>query len=115
MRVNGISFGSEVLRAECSGQWGIGSEGNSSCQLLTAAIERWMEDHPAHHVSTIEVDYRAVDFRWGDGPVSSLVPFFGQRIESFRLVASPANKEALLRLIQTCQSPGFEVVDPGDA
>ena len=115
MRVENLAYDSGVLRATCSGEWDAGSDGNPSCQLLTETIQCWLDEHPQQRVSMIEVDYRDVDYTWGDGPVSSLVPFLQRDIKSFRLLPSPANRDALLSLVQSSSLPWFEVTDAPDA
>jgi hypothetical protein len=75
MQVDNIDFIDSVLVVKCSGVFGIGSEGNPSGSLLTKSIDEWMLSHPDERVEELVIDYSDVEYSWGDGPVSSMIPF----------------------------------------
>ena len=76
MEILGLSYRDGVLEVICSGRYGVGSEGNPSGRLVATSIEGWMADHPDQPVSRVTVDYRKVDYSWGDGPIWSVIPLF---------------------------------------
>ena len=101
---------SGTLRVECSGEFGVGTAGNPSGDLLTQAIRRWIAEHKDGPVVEIEIDYSCVDYSWGDGPVSSMVPLFSDGIAKCRIIASADNCGPLKNLLEHCNLPQFELV-----
>ena len=99
MRIHSVDFDHSVLSVRCSGVFGIGSEGNPSGILLTESIERWMLSHPGQHVEQLVIDYADVEYSWGDGPVSSVIPFIKRGVTKVRLIASQQNLEPLQELV----------------
>jgi hypothetical protein len=102
---------SGVLEVKCSGEHGVGSDGASSAHLLTKTVRDWIADHPESLVSVIEVDYSAVDYSWGDGPVTSMLALYPLGISKFRLVCDSANYKAFKSLLESCNMvPFFQLV-----
>jgi hypothetical protein len=101
---------SGVLHVRCAGEFGIGSGGNVSGALLTRSIQQWIAGHGSERVSEIELDFRKVNYQWGDGPVSAVVQFLRDGVTRFRILASPSNEAALKSLLETCNMPWFELV-----
>jgi hypothetical protein len=112
MQVDNIRYHEGVLEVKCSGEYGVGSDGNPSADLLAKKIALWIADHPDRPVVQIDVDYSEVDYSWGDGPLSSMFPFIAEGVTKIRLIASSQNRESLESLVGT---PGrFEVVAEDD-
>jgi hypothetical protein len=101
---------SETLNVTCSGAYGVGSKGQASGALLTEVLRQWMADHADNSIAVIEVDYTAVDYAWGDGPVSSMIPFVRGAPIRFRLIAGASNCDSLKSLLEACKVPFFELV-----
>jgi hypothetical protein len=101
---------SGTLRVVCSGEFGVGSAGNPSGELLTRAIRRWIGEHKEEPVVEIEIDYSGANYAWGDGPVSSMVPLLAGGIVKCRLIASADNCGPLKNLLEACTLPWFELV-----
>jgi hypothetical protein len=104
------SPGSGNLRMKCSGRFGIGTGGNCSAEALTTTIEQWITDHPEEPVTEVEIDYTKVDYSWGDGPVSSMVPLLRHGVGRFRLIGSSSNCDSLQSLLEACNLPWFELL-----
>ena len=109
MKVDLIQISDSVLSVVCSGPFGIGSEGNSSGELIKGAIEQWVEAHPADQIEQVDLDFRKVEYSWGDGPVSSLVYLFRKGIKQVRFFASEQNQDSLESLVVSSGLPGFVV------
>ena len=109
MRVENLDYRDGTLEVVCSGQYGVGSDGNSSADLVKTSIEQWCSDHPDQTVVQIDVDYTGVDYVWGSGPVSSMVPFFAKGVAKCRIIANLRNRYSLADLVATCRVP-IEVV-----
>ena len=101
---------SMTLTVSCSGTFGIGSRGNVSGDLIARTVKGWIATNSKQQLAVVEVDYTRVEYAWGDGPVSSLVVFFQQGIQRFRLIAGPSNCNSLKNLLESCRLPGFELV-----
>jgi hypothetical protein len=112
MTIDHLKHNSEsgALQVKCSGKHGIGSEGTPSAMLVTQTIRDWIAGHPESPVSVIEVDYSAVDYSWGDGPVTAMIPLLLLGIAKFRLVCGSANCKALQSLLESCNLPLFQLV-----
>jgi hypothetical protein len=80
MQVDDINYREGMLQVKCSGEYGVGSDGNPSADLLAKYIALWIADHPDQPVAQIDVDYSEVDYSWGDGPVSSMFPFVAKGV-----------------------------------
>jgi hypothetical protein len=109
MQIDSLNFHDSTLRARCSGDFGVGSEGNPSGILLRKSIENWMESHPGAKVEQIEIDLTDASYSWGDGPISSLIIFMTRGVSKFRFIPSPQNRKPLQDLIETSKLPGFTV------
>jgi len=109
MQIDAIKLTDGVLRVKCSGTHGVGSEGNPSGLALTQAVERWISTHPQDTIDELEVDYTDVAYSWGDGPVSSVVPFVKRGITRIRLIAGAENRQALEALVSGCGMPWISV------
>ena len=114
MQIDSLHFDAPVLTVKCSGVFGLGSAGNPSGALIAESIERWMISHPGDQVKQLVVDYTDVEYSWGDGPVSSVIPFVKRGITEIRLLASSRNVEPLQDLVTGSNVPWF-VVELGDA
>jgi hypothetical protein len=114
--IDALSYSPEtgILTVKCRGRFGVGSEGNPSSELLTRTIEDWILNHGNARVTEIEVDYADVNYSWGDGPVSSMVPFLRQGVARFHLIASPSNHDALKGLLKACNLPWFVLSRTGN-
>lgn len=104
VRVTACDFGSGVLKLKCSWVFGIGSKGNPSAAKITKVIEHWISDHPETLVTGLELDYTDVDYSWGDGPISSLIPFVVRGITKVCFVTSSRNYAALESLFEGCRT-----------
>ena len=107
-----VRFDDGVLSVKCSGAFGIGSNGHASTGKLTHVIEHWRKAHPTQRVCRLVIDYSLVDYQWGDGPISAILPFIESGIDEVRLLASRENRESLERLVSECALPWFEVIGP---
>jgi hypothetical protein len=99
IRIESVQYRDGVLVVSCSGEYGVGSDGQPSDDLLVDTINGWLADHPEESVRQIDVDYSEVEYSWGDGPMSI---FFCRVIcaaETIRLIAGPQNREALRSLV----------------
>ena len=114
MRIDTIEFSESVLRMKCSGPFGIGSEGNPSGRLLKQSIESWITSHPGEHVKQIDIDYSDVEYTWGDGPLSSIIPFIQQGVIKIRLIGGSQNWKSLENLVGASGLP-WVVVERRDA
>jgi hypothetical protein len=101
---------SETLNVTCSGEYGVGSKGQASGAVLTEVLRQWMADHADNSIAVIEIDYTAVDYGWGDGPVSSMTPLVRGAPIRFRLIADASNCDSLKSLLEACKVPFFELV-----
>ena len=93
MQIDSLDFSDPVLTVRCSGTFGIGSKGHPSSKLLTDSIQRWMLSHPQERIEQVIIDYTHVDYEWGDGPVSSMLPIIYKGVTKVRLVANPRNRK----------------------
>jgi hypothetical protein len=99
MTIDSVDYTDPVLRVMCSGPYGVGSKGNPSAKVLRETIENWMDAHPELRVEQIEIDYTDVEYFWGDGPVSSVLPLIKRGVTRIRLIASSQNRAALQSLV----------------
>ena len=112
MRINSICYEDQIMTICCSGEFGIGSQGQQSADLLFDRLIRWMDDHSDKHVKMIDLDFRNVDYKWGDGPISAMVPMVTRHsVSSIRIIANARNSRSLHDLIQESKLPWFTVVD----
>ena len=104
-----IDYSDKILRIKCSGDYGIGSEGNQSAEKVRKTIESWLKNNQVKTAS-LEIDYRDVHYEWGDGPISSIVPFL--RVlkvnQKIRFIVNERNKNAISNLVNYCNLP-FEI------
>src|SRR5262245_45572842 len=109
MEVDVLSYSPEtqVLMVKCSGRFAMGSAGVS--EPLLPAVKRWIVSHADSRVTEIVVDFREVEYSWGDGPVSSMVSLLHHGVSRFRFLASPSNQDALTSLIKASKLPGFVI------
>jgi hypothetical protein len=105
MTVDSVEYTDSVLRVKCSGSFGVGSKGNPSAKVLRETIESWMNAHTEERVEKIEIDYTDVEYSWGDGPVSSVLPLIKRGVNRIRLIASPQNRAALQSLVDSSGFP----------
>jgi len=91
MQIDSIEYHDHLLRATCSGVFGIGSQGQPSATLLRESIEEWMLSHPTDRVDHMVIDYTKVEYEWGDGPASSMISFIKGGVNKVRLVANHRN------------------------
>ncbi len=109
MQVDRLEYRDGLLEVKCSGEYGVGSDGNPSAELLGESIALWIANHPSHPVAQIDVDYTEVDYSWCDGLLSSMFPYLAQGVAKIRLIASSQNRKSLEELVGTS---GFvEVVE----
>jgi len=113
MKIDTIEFNDSVLTLRCSGTFGIGSEGNPSGILITESVEGWMLSHPGENVEQLVVDYTNVEYSWGDGPLSSVIPIIKRGVAKVLLVPSVRNRESLETLVSESNVPWVmvEVLD----
>ena len=109
MRVESIEYADGVLRVRCSGTIGTGTESVASMEPLSEALNGWMREHANHPVKEIIVDFRDVDYRWGDAPISCLLPFLRKGVQRVHYVASARSAPALQNLLRMAAMPGFSV------
>ncbi len=112
MKIDAVTYdsGSGTLEVNCSGRFGVGTEGQPSVDRLSRIVERWLADHPEKPVTEIEIDYTSVDYSWGDGPVSSVLSFMRQGVAKFRFIGSSSNCDSFKNLLDGCNLPWFELV-----
>ena len=109
MRVALTQAADGVLRVCCTGTVGIGTESTASMQPVSQAIHDWMHEHRGETVREIEVDFRDVDYRWGDAPVACFVPFLRDGVQQFRFLAGASSGPALESLFAAVRMPWFSV------
>jgi hypothetical protein len=109
MRIDEIACENDVLTVRCSGVFGAGSEGNPSTALLRDSIKSWLQEHRGNPLAEIELDLSNVEYVWGDGPVSSMLPFVAAGVSRVRIISSPDNRDALQNLIEESNVPWFEL------
>jgi hypothetical protein len=111
MQIDGIRYESRTLQLKCSGAYGVGYDAVVSARLLTKAIQDWIADHPESPVTAAEVDYRAVDYSYGDGPVTAMIALWPLGITQFRLVANSKNCDSLKGLLESINMPfAFQLI-----
>jgi hypothetical protein len=98
-----------VLRVRCAGTVGIGTESTASMRPVGQAITEWMHEHGGETVREIEVDFRDVDYRWGDAPIACFVPFLRNGVQQFRFLAGATSGQALESLFAGAKMPWFSV------
>jgi hypothetical protein len=98
IEVKNAQSDASVLRLVCSGIHGTGSGGNESATRITQAVSSALAASGVAPAE-LELDFRAVEYEWGDGPVSSIVPFM-DRFQKVRIVSSPQNVAALKGLVE---------------
>ena len=113
MRVESIQGVEGVLSVRCTGTVGIGTESTFSMRPLGDAIATWRREHPGEAVREVEVDFREVDYLWGDAPVACLIPFLRNGVQSIRLLAGANSASALESLLAATKLPGFSVQRAG--
>ena len=108
--VDEIELEAQTLTVRCSGFFGRGSEGAGDGGKLRSSIDSWLDGNPATQAKQIVIDFRDVDYVWGDWPVSAVLPIVKQRgILEIRYLASPDNRQALEGLIEACNITCFGV------
>lgn len=110
MRIEAINGSDGVLTVRCAGVIGIGSKSSRSMRPVRDAVTGWMDEHPDQAVCEVVLDFRYVDYRWGDAPVSSLLPLLTRGVRRFHFVASDRNAPALESLLSSAKVPWFSVV-----
>lgn len=109
MRVETIEASEGLLRVRCSGIVGVGTESVASVRPVTDAVADWITEHPGQAVQEIVMDFRDVDYRWGDAPVSGLMPLLLRGVRRVHYIASVRNASALESLLGAAKIPGFSV------
>ena len=108
--IDEITQEAEILVVRCSGFFGRGSEGAGDGQRLRSSIKRWARDHPDAAASRLVIDFREVDYMWGDWPISALIHLIQEgQVTEIRYLASPDNHQALKGLVDVCNVPCFDV------
>jgi hypothetical protein len=107
--VDSLHSAKQVLKVRCSGTIGIGSESVSSMRPLANAVAAWLRSHPDQSVREIVVDFTDVEYRWGDAPVSCLLPFIRQGVDRVRFLASGRCASALEGLFAATNMHWFSI------
>ena len=108
MRIAALEFDGHALRVKCAGPFGVGSEGHASAVLLRETIDAWLMSPGHGRVDELIIDFTDVDYEWGDGPVTSTLPFVAKRrVARVRLLANARNQRALESLVD---ASGLEAV-----
>lgn len=94
-----------MITVRCVGSFGTGSKGNPSTQLVAESVKNWMDQHPDDFVAGIILDLREVEYEWGDGPISSLIPLLSLSVGSLGILASDENRAALQNLVAASKVP----------
>jgi hypothetical protein len=76
---------------------------------VASAVAEWLRAHSDQSVREIFVDLTDVDYRWGDAPVLSLLPFIQQGVQQIRFRASASSAPALESLLAATRLPWFSV------
>ncbi len=97
MEVADSSISSNALRIACAGEYGVGSDGNPSGELVRGVIEQCLQESPSL-VSEIIIDFTEVDYEAGDGPVSSVMPAVERGLRITYIVGK-ANREPMNALL----------------
>jgi hypothetical protein len=71
-----------------------------------------MLSHPGERVEQLVIDYANVKYSWGDGPVSSVIPFVKRGVTKIRLIAGRRNLKPLQELVNASHLPWFVVERP---
>jgi hypothetical protein len=78
-------------------------------RCVSDALAGWMSAHADHSVREIVVDFTDVDYRWGDAPISCMIPFCRRGDRRVRYVASAGSAAALDSLFGMANVPWFSV------
>jgi hypothetical protein len=103
------------LSLTCAGRFGIGSLGNSPGEQLRAAVDEAVVSAPA--LTDVTIDFTAVEYEWGDGPLSALVgPVLRRRLRVTYLArdAVRASLEGLFASSGVRQFGELKVTEPED-
>jgi len=98
--INSINRRGHCLFIVCSGEFGIGSEGNPSADLIVETAVQWMDTHPDSSLTHAVIDFTDVDYLWGNGPTSAAVRIGRRGPTSITIKANDANQEPLENLLQ---------------
>ena len=109
MRVESIHYVDGLLNVRCTGTIGIGTESTVSMRPVGDAVAGWLREHRDEAVREIEVDFREVDYRWGDAPVACFIPFLRDGVQAVRFLAGASSAPALESLIAVARLPWFSV------
>lgn len=99
MQILERTFSNEALCIRCSGVFGIGSHGIPSGKLLQQALEAELRVS-GRTTRRVVVDFRQVEYEWGDGPAWAVLPALRRGASVIFLVDSE-NREPLAGLFRS--------------
>ena len=98
MKIDKTHIEDTTLTIVCSGKFGIGSQGNPSAHLIYVEIKSFLDDNDLK-ITQIEIDFRRVEYEWGDGPLSAIMPFMSKNLQ-IKFLASQENSKSLHSLFE---------------
>jgi hypothetical protein len=107
VKIESVSAEGEVLTIRCSGDFGYGSGGNQSGDLVEQTIKRWMTKNPKHQIKEIVLDLTNVEYEFGNAPQSAVSRFYLNGVERWKFIANAKNLAPLRSLVQC--NPEFSV------
>lgn len=99
MRIVSVRATGNALFVECEGFFGIGSRGTPSATLIVETCRGWIQSHPDRDITHLCVDFRKVDYTWGDGPAALGASAYKLGIRNVTIRPGRENKDALKEVI----------------
>ena len=93
MKIDKTKIKGSTLSIICSGRFGIGSEGNSSAQSIHNELESAIHNADIK-ITEIEIDFRMVEYEWGDGPVTAIMSIINSDLK-IKYLANEQNAQPL--------------------
>jgi len=97
MKIDKTIINGSTLSIICSGRFGIGSEGNSSAQLIRNELESAIHNTD-NKITEIEIDFRMVEYEWGDGPITAIMSVINPDLK-IKYLANEQNTQPLNNLL----------------
>jgi hypothetical protein len=98
--INSIDVRGDCLFIVCSGEFGVGSEGNPSADLIVETAVQWMDTHPDSSLTHAVIDFTDVDYYWGNGPTSAAARIGRRGLRSITIKSNDTNREPLENLLR---------------
>ena len=95
--VKQIQLSGSTLSMTCVGDYGVGSNGNPSGEVVRSTLEQALQDATGE-VLSVTIDFSDVIYVWGDGPTWSVLPAVERGLR-VKYLAGQANLERLSNLM----------------